>query len=259
MSDSSKKDDSPSLKNSMELLRVKDSDMQPATVRLLPRRIQQPVIVNISPRARWSSSSEGTMKRRTRNFPKVVMVKPSATRVQFRIPRLAPPPMGMVRRRRPLEAALPMNRWFHPGDDEQNKKSKKEWNEARRFLNRNFGVNIPGSDSSSSSSSISRPARFTRRFLRHLRPRRQLRQEPSPSRRRQSSPSLSPLSPAPSPSPSPSPSRRRHSSPSRRRHSSPSPSRRRHSSPSLSPLSPAPSPTPSPSPFYSYKSSSSSK
>lgn len=205
MSDSSKKDDSPSLKNSMELLRVKDSDMQPATVRLLPRRIQQPVIVNISPRARWSSSSEGTMKRRTRNFPKVVMVKPSATRVQFRIPRLAPPPMGMVRRRRPLEAALPMNRWFHPGDDEQNKKSKKEWNEARRFLNRNFGVNIPGSDSSSSSSSISRPARFTRRFLRHLRPRRQLRQEPSPSRRRHSSPSLSPLSPAPSPTPSPSP------------------------------------------------------
>ena len=127
MSGSSKKNDSPSMSNTMALLRVDGEDEidgeqpivlssvvpsvrspvvaqammlrdsgAPNTARLLmsPRK---EVVVNISPRARWSSSSEG---KRTRKFPRAIMVQPSATVRNFRIPRLPSPPEQATRRRR---------------------------------------------------------------------------------------------------------------------------------------------------------------
>ena len=68
----------------------------PNTANLL--RIREPVRVNISPRARWSSSSEGRVRRRTKKFPVARMrdrpPTPRATRIY---PRLRRPPVVPAR------------------------------------------------------------------------------------------------------------------------------------------------------------------
>lgn len=127
MSGSSKKNDSPSMSNTMALLRVdgegEGEGEQPIVLRSVVPSVRSPVVaeammlpgpgapntarllmsprkevvVNISPSARWSSSSEG---KRTRKFPIAIMVQPSATVRNFRIPRLPSPPEQATRRRR---------------------------------------------------------------------------------------------------------------------------------------------------------------
>ena len=53
----------------------------------------KPVRVNISPRAKWSSSSEGRRKRGTRKFPKAIMRdRPPTPRAIVVYPRLRRPP-----------------------------------------------------------------------------------------------------------------------------------------------------------------------
>jgi len=55
---------------------------------------RNPVRVNISPRARWSSSSEGRRKRGTRKFPVAIMRdRPPTPRAIVTYPRLLRPPV----------------------------------------------------------------------------------------------------------------------------------------------------------------------
>ena len=62
--------------------------------RLAMWRAREPVRVNISPRARWSSSSEGRRKRGTRKFPKAIMRdRPPTPRAIVTYPRLHRPPV----------------------------------------------------------------------------------------------------------------------------------------------------------------------
>ncbi len=56
------------------------------------------VVVNISPRARWSSSSEGKMRGKTRKFPRAVMSNVRRFPSALVVPTIPAPPNGRVRR-----------------------------------------------------------------------------------------------------------------------------------------------------------------
>jgi hypothetical protein len=56
------------------------------------------VVVNISPRARWSSSSEGKMRGKTRKFPRAVMSNVRRFPSALVVPMIPAPPNGRVRR-----------------------------------------------------------------------------------------------------------------------------------------------------------------
>ena len=82
----------------------------PNTARLLvsPRR---EVVVNISPSASWSSSSEGKMKRKTKKFPRAAMSKAWMFPNALVVPPIPHPPRGPSRRREVVVNISPRARW----------------------------------------------------------------------------------------------------------------------------------------------------